>query len=77
MPVMIPAQEILTAYRASDPLLSASDAAAECGIGKSSFWAAVAAGYLPQPVYVTSKTPRWRASELRAAIEGRRARRAP
>jgi predicted DNA-binding transcriptional regulator AlpA len=56
-----------------DPLLPAREAADEVGLSLAGFWRAVAAGRLPAPVYPSSKSPRWRASELRAALEQTRA----
>jgi predicted DNA-binding transcriptional regulator AlpA len=58
---------------AHDPLLPARDAADEVGLSLAGFWRAVAAGRLPAPVYPAPKSPRWRASELRAALEQTRA----
>jgi predicted DNA-binding transcriptional regulator AlpA len=52
-----------------DPLLPAREAADEVGLSLAGFWRAVAAGRLPAPLYPSPKTPRWRASELRAALE--------
>jgi predicted DNA-binding transcriptional regulator AlpA len=65
------------AYLPDDPLLPAREAAAELGIGLSTFWRDVAAGRLPVAYYVTPKAPRWRRSELRAAVDACRARRRP
>jgi predicted DNA-binding transcriptional regulator AlpA len=45
--------------------LAAKDAAALLGISRAQLWKLHAAGKLPQPVYLGSKAPRWRASELR------------
>jgi predicted DNA-binding transcriptional regulator AlpA len=45
--------------------LSAMDAAAVLGISRAQFWKLHAAGKLPQPVYLGTKAPRWRATELR------------
>ena len=52
----------------SDPLLPAAEGAADLGIGLSTFWLYVSKGRLPRPVYPTPRSPRWRLSELRAAI---------
>lgn len=62
---------------AHDPLLTAEEAAAETGRALSTFWRDVKRGTLPPPYYVTPRAPRWRRSELWAAIEAApRARRA-
>jgi predicted DNA-binding transcriptional regulator AlpA len=45
--------------------LSAKDAAELLGISRAQFWKLHAAGKVPQPVYLGTKAPRWRASELR------------
>jgi len=54
-----------------DPLLKAQEAASELNIGRSTFWREVKSGGLPAPYYVCPKMPRWRLSELRAAIAAR------
>lgn len=53
----------------ADPLLIAAEAAAETGRALSTFWRDVKRGILPAPYYVTPRAPRWRLSELRAAVE--------
>ncbi len=58
---------------APDPLLMAEEGAAELGLGLSTFWLHVRRGILPAPFYVTPRAPRWRQSELRAAVEATRA----
>lgn len=60
-------------YIPDDPLLTAREAAAERRQGLSTFWRDVAAGRVPPAYYVGPKTPRWRRSELRTAIEATRA----
>jgi predicted DNA-binding transcriptional regulator AlpA len=60
-------------YRPDDPLLSAKEAAPETGRAISTFWRDVGAGLLPPPYYVTPRSPRWRRSELRAAVDACRA----
>ena len=60
-------------YVCDDPLLTAYEAAAESGRGLSTFWRDVRAGRLPPAYYVTPKAPRWRRSELRAAVDACRA----
>ncbi|WP_372620863.1 helix-turn-helix transcriptional regulator [Falsiroseomonas sp.] len=54
---------------AADPLLTAEESAAEAGRALSTFWRDVKRGILPAPYYVTPRSPRWRLSELRAAVE--------
>jgi predicted DNA-binding transcriptional regulator AlpA len=56
-------------YAPDDPLLTAAEAAVETGRGLSTFWRDVRAGRLPPAYYVTSRCPRWRRSELRAAVD--------
>jgi predicted DNA-binding transcriptional regulator AlpA len=57
------------AYIPDDPLLDARESAAETGRALSTFWRDVRTGRLPPPYRVTPKCPRWRRSELRAAVE--------
>lgn len=54
---------------AADPLLTAEEGAAETGRALSTFWRDVKRGTLPAAYYVTPRAPRWRLSELRAAVE--------
>ena len=61
------------AYVPDDPLLTASEGARERAQGLSTFWRDVAAGKLPPPYYVSPRCPRWRRSELRAAVDACRA----
>jgi predicted DNA-binding transcriptional regulator AlpA len=56
-----------------DPLLIAEDAAAEVGLSIPAFWRAVSSGRLPSPLYPAPRAPRWRRSELHAALEATRA----
>jgi predicted DNA-binding transcriptional regulator AlpA len=58
-----------TTYICDDPLLSARQAAAETGRAVSTFWRDVRRGLLPPPYRVLPRAPRWRRSELRAAVE--------
>jgi len=60
-------------YVCDDPLLTAAESAAETGRGLSTFWRDLRAGKLPPAYYVTPRCPRWRRSELRAAVEACRA----
>lgn len=60
-------------YVCDDPLLNAREAAAETGRALSTFWRDVRTGLLPQPYRVLPRMPRWRRSELRAAINACRA----
>jgi predicted DNA-binding transcriptional regulator AlpA len=57
----------------SDPLLSAESAAAEVNLALPTFYKQVAAGRFPAPVYSAPRAPRWRRSELIAALEVTRA----
>jgi predicted DNA-binding transcriptional regulator AlpA len=52
-----------------DPLLTARESAAETGRALSTFWRDVRNGVLPRAQYILPRAPRWRRSELRAAIE--------
>jgi predicted DNA-binding transcriptional regulator AlpA len=61
-------------YVSPDPLLTAKDAAQEAGLSLPGFWKAVDAARLPQPFYPASRAPRWRRSEIIAAVESTRAR---
>jgi predicted DNA-binding transcriptional regulator AlpA len=56
-----------------DPLLSAREGAAEVHLSLAAFWRAVAARRLPPPLYPLPRAPRWRRSELRAALDATRA----
>ncbi len=60
-------------YIPDDPLLTAREAAAERGQALSTFWRDVRAGRVPPAYYVTPRCPRWRRSELRAALAACRA----
>ena len=60
-------------YVPDDPLLTAREAAAERGQALSTFWRDVKRGVVPEPYYVSPRCPRWRRSELRAALEACRA----
>lgn len=60
-------------YLADDPLLTAAQAAPETGRALSTFWRDVRRGLLPPPYRVTPRAPRWRRSELRAAVDACRA----
>lgn len=60
-------------YLPDDPLLSPREAAAERGQAISTFWRDVKSGRLPPAIYVNPKSPRWRRSELRSALEACRA----
>src|SRR5580698_7904936 len=60
-------------YLPDDPLLTAAESAAETGRALSTFWRDVRSGLLPPPYRITPKCPRWRRSELRAAVEACRA----
>jgi predicted DNA-binding transcriptional regulator AlpA len=60
-------------YVPDDPLLTAAESAMETGRALSTFWRDLRAGRLPPAYYVTPRCPRWRRSELRAAVEACRA----
>ncbi len=60
-------------YVPDDPLLAPAEAAAERGQAISTFWRDVKAGRIPPAYYVTPRCPRWRRSEIRAALEACRA----
>ena len=60
-------------YVPDDPLLTAAESATETGRALSTFWRDVRAGRLPPPLYILPKAPRWRRSELRAAVDACRA----
>jgi predicted DNA-binding transcriptional regulator AlpA len=59
---------------AADPLLTAHESAAEAGCSIAAWWRGVRAEYLPAPYYVAPTLPRWRRSEIKAAVEALRAR---
>jgi predicted DNA-binding transcriptional regulator AlpA len=61
-----------SAYIPSDPLLTAREAAAERSQSLSTFWRDVRAGRLPPAIYVSPRCPRWRRSEILAALEALR-----
>jgi predicted DNA-binding transcriptional regulator AlpA len=60
-------------YVPDDPLLTAAESAVERGQALSTFWRDVRAGRVPPAYYVSPRCPRWRRSELRAALEACRA----
>jgi len=60
-------------YIPDDPLLTPREAAAERSQGLSTFWRDVRRGLVPPAIYVSPRCPRWRRSEIRAALEGCRA----
>src|SRR5271168_1698704 len=57
----------------ADPLLTAHEAAAEVGSSIASWWRGVAAERWPKPLYPSPQSPRWRRSEIFAALEKTRA----
>jgi predicted DNA-binding transcriptional regulator AlpA len=59
---------------ADDQLLVAKQSAEEVGLSLPTFWRAVRDGRLPAPFYPAPRAPRWRRSELRAALEALRLR---
>jgi predicted DNA-binding transcriptional regulator AlpA len=50
-----------------DPLLTVTEAAAEKGVGVSTFWKHVRSGRFPAPEYPLPRCPRWRRSVVRGA----------
>ncbi len=60
-------------YVPEDPLLVAAEAAAERRQALSTFWRDVKRGLVPPAIYVAPRSPRWRRSEIRAALEACRA----
>jgi len=56
-------------YTPDDPLLSAKECSMEVNCCLSQFWKLVKENRLPKPYYISNKLPRWKRSELRAAIE--------
>lgn len=52
----------------ADPLLTAEEAAAEAGVALSTWWKWVKLGRFPAPSYPLPRCPRWRRSEVRAAV---------
>ena len=59
-------------YRTVDPLLTADEAAREVNLSLPGFWKCVSAGRLPSPLYPAARAPRWRRSELHAALDATR-----
>lgn len=51
-----------------DPLLTAEEAAAEAGVALSTWWKWVKLGRFPAPSYPLPRCPRWRRSDVRAAL---------
>lgn len=51
-----------------DPLLTAQEAAAEAGVALSTWWKWVKLGRFPAPSYPLPRCPRWRRSDVRAAL---------
>ena len=56
-------------YATPDRILTAAESAVETGQSKPGFWKGVAAGRFPEPFYPAPRAPRWRLSELHAALE--------
>ena len=50
-------------------LLSAKDVAKHLGISRSTVWRFVAAGKLPQPIKISDRCSRWKATDLERLIE--------
>lgn len=58
---------------AADPMLTAEEAAAEAGVALSTWWKHVKSGRFPAPSYPLPRCPRWRRSDVRAALSTPRA----
>ncbi|WP_354585010.1 helix-turn-helix transcriptional regulator [Roseomonas mucosa] len=56
-----------------DPLLSPPKLAERLGISLPTVWRITAEGRIPRPVYLAPRMPRWRLSEVMAALETTRA----
>jgi predicted DNA-binding transcriptional regulator AlpA len=54
---------------ADDWLITGNDARNLVKLKRTAFHDAVAAGRLPQPVYLSKRAPRWRWSEMRELIQ--------
>lgn len=59
-------------YLPPDPVLNAEQAAAEAGCSLPTWWRGVASGRFPNPFYPAARAPRWRRSEVLAALEATR-----
>lgn len=51
-----------------DPLITRVEACAMLGVGRSTFYVGVLDGRFPRPIYLGPRCPRWRRSEVHAAI---------
>jgi predicted DNA-binding transcriptional regulator AlpA len=60
-------------YLPTDPALTAKEGAAVAGTSIPTWWRGVATGLLPPPFYPAPRAPRWRLSEVLAALEATRA----
>jgi len=56
----------------SDPLLTVRELATKLRVSRATVWRMVAAGRLPDPVYPSWRTPRWREHECIIAIDKHR-----
>ncbi|MBR0661332.1 helix-turn-helix transcriptional regulator [Neoroseomonas oryzicola] len=54
-------------------VVTADQSAAAAGVHVATFWAGVASGRFPKPVYPAPKAPRWFLDEIEAALEATRA----
>src|SRR4051794_581248 len=66
-------QRVAATYIPADPLLTPREAAADRRQALSTFWRDVRRGLVPPAIYVSPRCPRWRRSEIRAALEACRA----
>jgi len=73
LPPNSPARGATQGYVPLDPLLDARESATEVGLSEPGFWKAVQGGRMPPPYYPLSRAPRWRRSELHAAVAATRA----
>ena len=53
---------------APDPWLSAVDSAKHMAVCRATFWADVKAGRIPPGYYLAPRRPRWRLSDINAAV---------
>jgi excisionase family DNA binding protein len=56
-----------------EPLMTVVEVADYLGVTEAAVYIAVKNGRLPRPVYPLSRSPRWRRSEIDAALEATRA----
>jgi predicted DNA-binding transcriptional regulator AlpA len=59
-------------YVSPDPALTAEQSADFAGCSLPTWWRGVASGRFPKPFYPAPRAPRWRQSEVLAALEATR-----